>query len=128
MAKASTTCALRLAASLLALFLLAIPHLALSAATEAHRSRPEAVASKPYVDDSTGRVKLLRPARVQVRVSRNQDFSRGGKSDFSKDLCLAPISADASSSLPMPQHPRVVSKNQPLQVLVRTRNPRDPPR
>lgn len=128
MAKVGASYGLRLAVLLL-LPLVAIYYLACTSSLAEHqRSQPSRVASKPYADAGTGRVKLLRPARIHVRQPRAHDLGSKGWDDKPKIAALAVVGFTARGPLPALEHTLIAADTRPDMFLFRTRNPRDPPR
>jgi len=127
MATAVTRYFMGLAASVLLLPLLAIFYLVCgpSPSTDA---RPEKVASKLHFEADTGRVKVLRPARIQIRVPRANDLSGRAGGDQWKDLNLTLVSVDPKGPLLVRVRILAASERPPNFLLFRTRNPRDSPR
>jgi len=130
MATAVTRYVIGLAALLLLPSLLAIFYLVCGPApsTDANHTRPEKVASKPHFETDTGRVKVLRPARIQMRVPRANDLSGRAGGDQWKDLSLTLVSVDPMGPLLVRVRLLVASERSPNSFLFRTRNPRDSPR
>jgi hypothetical protein len=117
-----------LAASVLLLPLLAIFYLVCGPAPSTD-ARSEKVASKPHFEADTGRVKVLRPARIQMRVPRaSRDLSGRAGGDRWKDLSLTLVSVDPKGPLLVRVRLLVASERPPSLLLFRTRNPRDSPR
>ena len=130
MATAVTRYFMGLAASVLLLPLLAIFYIVCgqSSSTDADRARPEKIASKPHFEADSGRVKLLRPPRVQMRVPRANDLSGRAGGDQWKDLSFTLVSVDPRGPLLARVRLLVASERPPNWLLFRTRNPRDSPR
>jgi hypothetical protein len=87
-----------------------------------------AVTSKTYVDSGSGRAKMLRPTRMQVRLSstRSLDGKKWSEQLGDASLTLASLQLEAPRKPAARWYPAANAGSIPF--LLRTHNPRDPPR
>jgi len=92
---------------------------------EGRRSEPARIASKPYADAGSGRVRVLRPTRIQVRMPRGfHPADKDGEKLKAAVLHQGGVHAERGVAALAPPP----SEIRPDLFPFRTHNPRDPPR
>lgn len=96
--------------------------------TKRHDVYPAMVASKTYADSGSGRAKVLRPSRMQIRVpsTRGRDGKKWSDHLGDANLAVASLSLEAPREPVSGWHP--APNAGPIPFLLRKHNPRDPPR